>query len=228
MVYTKGVARKIAMMRRIGVLAIGMTVMLWIPVLRAENIDPCDDNSQYAYGENIGWVNFEYRIPEAIESGGATVTDYNLTGYIWTENVGWINLDPNFGGVMNDGTGLLSGYAWGENIGWIDFNPKVSGDPYHYGVTIDHEGNFEGWAWGENIGWIHFQSVAPIPYKVQTSWITTCQVNLDDLFRFVQYWLATEGDLPGDLDNSGKVDLLDYAELANLWLELCPTGWPLK
>jgi len=25
----------------------------------AENIDPNKDGSQYAYGENVGWVNFE-------------------------------------------------------------------------------------------------------------------------------------------------------------------------
>jgi len=25
----------------------------------AENIDPNEDGSQYAYGENVGWVNFE-------------------------------------------------------------------------------------------------------------------------------------------------------------------------
>ena len=25
----------------------------------AENIDPNNDDSQYAYGENVGWVNFE-------------------------------------------------------------------------------------------------------------------------------------------------------------------------
>ena len=25
----------------------------------AENIDPYEDDSQYAYGENVGWLNFE-------------------------------------------------------------------------------------------------------------------------------------------------------------------------
>jgi len=201
---------------------------LMVFTVLAENIDPNEDQSQYAYGENIGWVNFEYQIPEAMESGGATITDYNLTGYIWAENAGWINLDPNFGGVTNDGTGFLSGYAWGENIGWINFNPKVPSDSNHYGVTIDHKGNFDGWAWGGNIGWIHFQSAAPVAYKVQTSWITSCEVGFDDLGRFAQYWLVTEGEPPGDLDGSGEVDFFDYAKLANLWLELCPPGWPLQ
>ncbi len=123
-----------------------------------ENIDSSDDGSQYAYGENIGWLNFE-----PSEGPGVTVTDTEVTGFVWAENIGWINLAPNYGGVTNDGSGNLGGYAWGENVGWINFNPTGGG------VTIDNEGNFDGRAWGENIGWIHFQNLS-IPYKVQTAW----------------------------------------------------------
>ena len=108
----------------------------------AENIDPLNDGSQYAYGENIGWLNFEPSL-----GPGVTVTTSQLTGYVWAENIGWINLSPtNYGGVFNDGTGNLGGYAWGENVGWINFSPTYGG------VTIDTDGNFNGWAWGENIG----------------------------------------------------------------------------
>jgi hypothetical protein len=124
----------------------------------AENIDPLNDGSQYAYGENIGWLNFEPSL-----GPGVTVTTSQLTGYVWAENIGWINLSPtNYGGVFNDGTGNLGGYAWGENVGWINFSPTYGG------VTIDTDGNFNGWAWGENIGWIHFNSQSPVAYKVQT------------------------------------------------------------
>jgi len=193
----------------------------------AENIDPNDDGSQYAYGENVGWINFEPN-----EGPGVTVSDANLIGYVWAENIGWINLDPNDTdpntGITNDGTGMLTGLAWGENVGWINFNPKVTGDANHYGVTIDHEGNFDGWAWGENIGWIHFRSNTPPLYKVQTSWFTSCEVGFDDLGRLVLHWLGTESELPGDLDGSGNVDFYDYARLADLWLGPCPPGWPLK
>jgi hypothetical protein len=194
----------------------------------AENIDPNDDGSQYAYGENIGWVNFEYQLPDDIQTGGATVTDNNLTGFVWAANIGWINLNPNFGGVTNDGTGLLSGYAWSENTGWINFNPKVPGDPNHYGVTIDHDGNFDGWAWGENIGWIHFRSSTPIAYKVQTSWVTSCVVDFDDLARFCDLWLKTGLGLNADFDSSNDVNFKDYSTIADLWLQPCPPGWPLK
>ena len=110
----------------------------------AENIDPYQDNSQYAYSENAGWLNFE---PNAAGPNvGVAVSSSKLTGFIWAENIGWINLSPaSYGGVFNDGAGNLSGYAWGENVGWINFSPSYGG------VTIDIDGNFDGWAWGENI-----------------------------------------------------------------------------
>jgi hypothetical protein len=113
-----------------------------------ENIDPDNDGSQYSYGENVGWFNWEPNTGDGVE-----VTGTQLTGYIWAENIGWINMSPTaYGGVTNDGAGNLSGYAWGENVGWINFSPTYGG------VTIDAKGTIEGWAWGENIGWIHLQS----------------------------------------------------------------------
>jgi len=202
----------------------------WACVASAENIDPNEDDSQYAYGENFGWVNFEPNRPEP--NVGATVSDSNVTGFVWAEDIGWINLDPDDAdpttGIKNDGTGELSGLAWGENVGWINFNPQVPGDSTHYGVTIDHDGNFDGWAWGENIGWIHFRSATPVAYKVQTSWITSCVVDFDDLKRFCDHWLDTGRYLPGDFDGSNDVDFDDYCTVADLWLQLCPAGWPLK
>jgi hypothetical protein len=209
--------------------AVGLLAILIFcsPFVCAENIDPYDDGSQYAYGENIGWLNFE-----PSDGPSVTVSDANLTGYVWAENIGWINLDPNDTdpntGLSNDGTGLLSGLAWGENVGWINFNPKVLGDTNHYGVTIDHEGSFAGWAWGENIGWIHFASSTPVAYRVQTSWITSCVVDFDDLGRFCDLWLQTGTGLKADFDGSNDVDFEDYCTVAEMWLKLCPVGWTLK
>jgi len=117
------------------------------------NIDPNSDGSRYAYGENVGWINFT-----PTKGPGAVVSSTGLTGYAWGENIGWINLSPATGGVVNDGAGNLSGYAWGENIGWINFN----------GVKITPStGEFSGYAWGENIGWINF---APNGKPINTSW----------------------------------------------------------
>ena len=126
-------------------LAVGLLSFAWSSsnVAMAGNIDP---NNKYAWGENIGWINFQSAF-----GGGITVTDTNVHGYAWAENVGWINLNPTAGGVTVDVNGNLSGHAWGENVGWINFAP-IEG-----GVRIDKTtGNFTGHAWGENVGWINF------------------------------------------------------------------------
>jgi hypothetical protein len=195
------------------------------PIAAAENIDPYNANSQFAWGENVGWVNFE---PTA--GPGVTAANAGLTGFAWAENLGWINLSCHTNetcatvefGVVNDGAGNLSGFAWGENVGWINFNPVVPGDSTDYGITIDADGNFAGWAWGENIGWIHLQSAGPVPFKVQA-----CKVTLDDLTHFAQAWLKA-GIVAADLDGSGRIDVADFAIFARYWQTFCPSGWMLK
>ena len=131
----------------------------------AENIDPDDNDSQYAYGENVGWLNAE---PSGDGGDGVQVDGFKLTGYIWAENIGWISLScQNTAscttvdyGVVNDGLGYLSGYAWGENVGWINFAPNRGN------VRINSQGRFTGYAWGENVGWINFNS-----HKLVSSWL---------------------------------------------------------
>jgi hypothetical protein len=181
----------------------------------AENIDPYEDDSQYAYGENVGWFNFEPNV--AGPNVGATVSSSKLAGFIWAENIGWINLDPNDAdpntGITNDGAGNLSGYAWGENVGWINFDPNVVGDSNDYGVKIDIYGNFSGWAWGENIGWMHFQCAFLVDW--------------DDLVNFTAQWLQTGIGLEADLYEDGNVDFIDFSILANNWLDYCPDDWQL-
>jgi hypothetical protein len=95
-----------------------------------------DPSYRYAWGENVGWVDF------GSETGDVHITDDGLSGYAYGENIGWINLAD----VANDKEGNLSGYAWGENVGFIDFSK----------VSIDNHGYFSGSAYGENIGWITF------------------------------------------------------------------------
>jgi hypothetical protein len=137
----------------------------------AENIDPIEDGSQYAYAENVGWINAE---PLGHGGLGVQVDDFVLTGWMWAENVGWLSLSCNNTltcgivsyGISNDGSGVLSGFAWAENVGWINFAPSTAG------VSIDvATGEFSGRAWGENIGWITFASAGPFPFKVKTSWV---------------------------------------------------------
>lgn len=141
---------------------LSITLLSVTSPVQAENIDTVNDGSQYAYGENIGWISLE---PGGDGGPGVEVADASLSGYMWGENTGWINLSPANGGVQNDGLGNLSGYAWSENTGWISFAPAYGG------VTIDPDtGEFAGTAWGESTGWISFQDTAPVAFNVTTAW----------------------------------------------------------
>lgn len=185
-------------------------------IVNAENIDPYDEDSQYAYGENVGWLNFEPG-----QGPGVQVSSADVQGFVWAENIGWINLSPtSHGGVVNDGAGNLSGYAWGENVGWINFAPTVPGDPADYGVKIDDDGNFSGWAWGENIGWVNFNLIE--------NYVTVCKVNFEDLANFMSQWLVSGSGNPADLNIDNDVDLFDYSIFAGYWLDYCPDNWQLK
>jgi hypothetical protein len=148
----------------------------------AENIDPSNDGSQYAWGENVGWINAE---PANCSDCGVEVSSTELTGWMWGENIGWINLNcSNNGtcgfvdyGVTNDGVGNLAGYAWGENVGWISFSCDNTSNCgfVDYGVTIAGNGEFSGYAWGENVGWISFScqnqgTCGIVDYGVETAW----------------------------------------------------------
>ena len=204
-----------------------MVMLCQASLLYAENIDPYNDEMQYAYGENVGWLNYEPNTGDGVQ-----VTSDKLTGFVWAENIGWISMScentSSCGtvsyGVTNDGSGNLGGYAWAENAGWISFscNNTSSCKTVDYGITIDADGNFTGWAWGENVGWINFNSADLYGYGV-----LACKVNFIDLANFVDDWLQS-GNVPGNLNNDRDVDLKDYSILADYWLDYCPDGWLLK
>ena len=191
--------------------------VLWCSInLRADNIDPDKNGWQYAYGENVGWVNFEPG-----KGPGVQVSTTAIKGYAWAENIGWINLSPiAHAGVANDSSGNLSGYAWGENVGWINFSPDSPAGSDDYGVKIDSEGRFSGWAWGENIGWINFGLVE--------SRVVACKVTLEDLTALAIRWLGDGTGNPADLHPDDEVDLQDFSILASYWLDYCPDNWPFR
>ncbi len=146
-------------------------LFLGFSVLASETEGTIDSAYRYAWGENIGWVDF------GAEAGEVLVTDSELSGWAFGENIGWISLNCSNDDscahvdykITNDGEGNLLGYAWGENVGWIDFSPAGAG------VWIDSDGNFNGYAFGENIGWIVFGCVTTdtcgvVDYGVKTDW----------------------------------------------------------
>jgi len=156
----------------------------------ADNVNPMNDDSQYAYGENMGWLNAQ---PQGPGGPGMLVGAFGVTGWLWSENLGWVSLScantascaaVNYG-VTNDGFGRLSGFAWSETAGWINFSPASSA------VTIDPAtGIFSGSAWGENVGWITFSATGPVAYKIQTSW---CQRTTSPPTGAPSLTLATSG-----------------------------------
>ncbi|MFV2058833.1 MAG: hypothetical protein ACC707_20410, partial [Thiohalomonadales bacterium] len=122
--------------------------------LQASNIDPYNTGQIYAYGENIGWINFKPN-----QGPGVSITNSTFSGMAWGENIGWINFDTNQASVIFDVNGNFSGFAWAENAGWINFT----------GVSINAAGEIRGYAWGENIGRINF---APNNKPILTDVIT--------------------------------------------------------
>ena len=152
----------------------------------AENIDPGNDGSQFAWAENVGWINAE---PANCTDCGVEVSGTELTGWMWGENIGWVSMNCSNNstcgtvsyGVTNDGAGNLSGYAWSENRGWISFScaNQSSCGAVNYGVTIDGAtGEFAGYAWSENAGWISFSctntsTCGTVDYGVQTAFTDT-------------------------------------------------------
>ena len=182
--------------------ALTLVALLGAKAVFAENIDPFDDGSQYAYGENVGWLNAE---PLGDQGPGVTVGTLSLTGYIWAENIGWVNLSCENAsscssvdfGIVNDGLGNLTGYAWAENAGWISFSCENTNtcDSVVYGVMIDPlTGGFSGRAWGENIGWVTLSADEPVSYGVKTSWIATV------------YLCEGDSEPDGDVDGTDLVE----------------------
>jgi len=116
-----------------------------------------DSLNKYAYGANIGWMDWR-----GDTNSGAIVGEYVCSGYIYAANVGWINLgsgSPTNGiyyqnrsandfGVNQDGLGNLRGYAWGANIGWLNF--ESNGAPK---VNLK-TGRMTGLIYSANCGWI--------------------------------------------------------------------------
>ena len=116
-----------------------------------------DTAAKYAYGANIGWMDWR-----GDTNSGAVIGEYACGGNIYAANVGWINLgsgtptngiyyqnlDASDFGVNHDGVGNLRGYAWGANIGWLNFETNGA-------ASVDlRAGRLSGYVWSANCGWI--------------------------------------------------------------------------
>ena len=146
-----------------------IAIMLVVLAISAhsETIDPGFQNQQYAYGENMGWLNAE---PGGHCRSGVHIAEDQVHGWMWSENVGWISLNCSntescanaaYETTISPVEGApdlyqLAGHAWAENAGWISFscaNTQTCTDNL-YGVHISADGIVTGAAWSENLGWI--------------------------------------------------------------------------
>jgi len=197
-------------------LVAALVLFFFTPLYAEENIDPDDDGSRFAYGENIGWLNAD---PANSGGAGIEVTESKLTGYIWAENIGWISLSCDNNnvcatsdyGVTNDGNGNLSGYAWSENVGWISFSCENNSfcNTVSYGVTIDLvTKEFSGYAWGENIGWIKFDH-SESANRIKTSFVHSGADTDDDGIPDQDDAFPTDPDESSDIDGDGTGDNAD-------------------
>ena len=128
--------------------------------------------NRYAYGANVGWVDWR-----GDTNNGAVIGAAYCSGYIYSANLGWIhlgsgaptngiqyqNLSANDYGVNVDGSGNLRGYAYGANIGWINF--EANGAP-----MVDFaSGNLSGYAYSANVGWLSLSNAVA---HIQTASLT--------------------------------------------------------
>jgi len=171
-----------------------------------------DTANKYAYGANLGWMDWR-----GDTVNGAVIGEYVCSGYIYSANVGWINLGsgaPANGiqyqnnsatdfGVNQDGLGNLRGYAYGANIGWINF--ENTGAP-----KVDlSTGKLSGYVWSANCGWICLSNA--VAY-VQTDTIQRGALAPDGLP--IAWLLANFGttnvNANADPDHDGMSNLQEY------------------
>ena len=205
-------------------------------------------NRKFAWGENIGWLNFA---DANNRQQGVRLQGTHLRGYIWGENVGWINAGN--GGLPPGGTyanttnanygvniapnGDLFGFAWGENIGWINFDTRPTLTGFGQQARYDAAAKrFRGYAWGENVGWINLDDgtnfvglcFADLTTTGSTNGVPDGVVNGSDFTFFLSLFaasspladLTTTGSTNGIPD--GVVNGSDFTYFLSLFAAGCP------
>jgi hypothetical protein len=74
-----------------------------------------------AWGNELGWINFNPTGPEGVV---VNTTTGALSGKAWSQVSGWMNFSPTGRGVSIDASGQFVGWAWvgGPYGGWIKFD----------------------------------------------------------------------------------------------------------
>ncbi len=173
-----------------------------------------NSTNNYAYGANIGWVDWR-----GDTNSGAVIGEYVCSGYIYSANVGWIHLGGNAPangiqyqnnsaadyGVNHDGLGNLRGYAYGANIGWINFG--TNGAP-----KVDLKtGKLSGYAYSANCGWISLSnSLALVQTDSVRAGADTDGDGMADAWERQRFGNLTTASASSDTDHDGQSDLQEY------------------
>lgn len=169
--------------------------------------------NKYAYGANLGWIDWR-----GDTNNGAVIGEYVCSGYLYSANVGWLNLGSgspangiqyqnNSGtdfGVNQDGLGNLRGYAWGANIGWINF--ENTGAPKVDLLT----GILSGYAWSANCGWLSLSNaVAYVQTDTIAPGVDSNNDGISDAWELIHFGTINI-DPNADADHDGMSNREEY------------------
>ncbi len=177
--------------------------------------------NHFAYGANIGWMDWRGDV-----ANGAVIGEFICTGYIYAADVGWINLGsgtPASGiryqnnsatdfGVNHDGLGNLLGLAYGANIGWLTFTNRDATGATYDGPKVDLlTGRMSGLIWSANCGWISLSNAQAF---VQTDAIVPGADSdgggIPDAWELLHFGNLTKANGTSDYDGDGFSDLGEY------------------
>ena len=199
-------------------LFVSLMVALTFNLAGASTINP---SNRFAYGANIGWVNWRGDV-----TNGAVIGEFICSGYLYSASVGWIHLGggvPSDGiryrnnsardyGVNHDGRGNLRGYAWGANIGWLTFTNRDAIGASYDGPKVDlRNGRLRGFAWSGNCGWMSLSNTFA---QVQTDTIRAGpdhdRDGIPDNWELSHAGNVTLLNADGDNDGDGVSDAGEY------------------
>ena len=192
-------------------LLLGLLLCLALRTLATTTINA---NNKFAYGANLGWLDWR-----GDTNSGAVIGEYVCSGYIYSANVGWIHLGSNAPvnkiqyqnnsatdyGVNHDGLGNLRGFAYGANIGWINFENLGA-------AKVDLvTGKLSGSVYSANCGWISLSNAFAF---VQTDHIQTgADTDSDgiaDAWELTYTNTLTAFTASSDTDHDGVSDKNEY------------------
>jgi len=171
-----------------------------------------NETNRYAYGANVGWIDFRGDV-----NNGARIGEFYCAGYVYSANVGWISLgsgSPANGyayantsaadfGLNTDAEGNLRGCAYGANIGWITFERLG-------GARVNRRtGQLSGWVYSANCGWISLSNALA---KVSTDSLWPGPLTADGLpIPWIHYYFGEfRIRAADDSDKDGANNLMEY------------------